>query len=74
LKVAEEYAKKAAELAADDPSAARLLAEVFRAAGRLVEAESTLLGALKLKTENDALIKGLQADLAALRRELGQSE
>lgn len=66
---AEQYAKKAAELESDDPSTARVLANVYRAAGKLAQAEQTLLAALELKTENDSLLRGLTADLEAVRRQ-----
>ncbi len=68
LQIAEEYARKAGDLEPGNPSAARLLAEIYRAAGRLDEAESTLQRALSLKSENDVLGAELAADLAAVRR------
>jgi hypothetical protein len=63
-----EYAKKAANLEPNDPSTARLLAHAFKAAGKLADAEETLVLALMIKTENDQLAHELQADLAEVRR------
>jgi hypothetical protein len=63
-----EYAKKAANLEPNDPSTARLLAHAFKAAGKLADAEETLVLALMIKTENDQLVHELQADLAEVRR------
>jgi hypothetical protein len=67
-----EYAKKAQNLAPTDPSAARLLATAFRAAGKLSDAEDILVMAMALKTENDALAAELRHDLAEVRRLLAQ--
>jgi len=67
LSVAEEHAKKAAHLRPEDPSYARVLADVYRAAGMFEEAERTLLKALDMKTENDVLAGELEADLQTLR-------
>ncbi|MCW5808887.1 MAG: DnaJ domain-containing protein, partial [Deltaproteobacteria bacterium] len=63
-----EYAKKAQMQAPTDPSAARLLATAFRAAGKLSDAEDVLVMAMALKTENDALAAELRHDLAEVRR------
>ena len=63
-----EYAKKAANLEPNDPSTARLLAAVFKACGKLADAEETLVLALMIKSENDQLAHELQADLAEVRR------
>ena len=71
VRVAEEYAKKAANLDPADPSNARLLAAAFRAAGKLGDAEEVLVMAMALKNENDALGTELRADLAEVRRLLG---
>ena len=60
---AEEYAKNAAQLEPRNPSIARVLAETYRAAGKLREAQETLIGALSRNQENDALAAELQADL-----------
>jgi tetratricopeptide (TPR) repeat protein len=68
LAVALEYAKKAANLEPNDPSTARLLAQAFRASGKLGDAEETLVLALMIRTDNDQLTHELQADLAELRR------
>lgn len=68
LRSAEEYAKQATDLQRQDPSYARVLADVYRASGNWREAEKTLLRALELKTENDILTSELQADLAEVRR------
>ncbi len=67
-----EYAKKAQMQAPEDPSAARLLATAFRAAGKLADAEEVLLMAMALKTENDMLANELRNDLTEVRRLLGQ--
>lgn len=64
-----EYASKAVSLSPDNPSCARTLADAQRAAGDLAAAETTLLHALTLKTENDVLAGELQADLERVRRE-----
>ena len=68
IRVSLEYAKKAANLEPNDPSTARLLAQVFKAAGKLGDAEEVLVLALMIKTENDQLSHELQADLAEVRR------
>lgn len=68
-----EYAKKAHSLAPADPSAARLLAAAFRAAGKLSDAEEVLVMAMALKNENDVLTAELRNDLAEVRRLLAQS-
>jgi hypothetical protein len=68
-----EYAKKAHSLAPSDPSAARLLAAAFRAAGKLSDAEEVLVMAMALKNENDTLTAELRHDLAEVRRLLAQS-
>jgi tetratricopeptide (TPR) repeat protein len=67
-KTAVEYAKKAQVLAPNDPSAARLLAAAFRAAGKLSDAEEVLVIAMAIKTENDVLAAELRNDLAEVRR------
>jgi Flp pilus assembly protein TadD len=67
-KTALEYAKKAQTQAPDDPSAARLLATAFRAAGKLSDAEEVLVMAMALKSENDALAFELRNDLMEVRR------
>lgn len=71
-KSAVEYAKKAHTLAPNDPSAARLLALAFRAAGKLVDAEEVLVIAMAIKSENDVLTAELRNDLAEVRRLLAQ--
>jgi hypothetical protein len=68
LRVALEYAKKAANLEPNDPSTARLLAQAYKAAGKLADAEEVLVLALMIKTENDQLAHEMQADLAEVRR------
>lgn len=68
LSKAEEYAKKAADLQRQNPSYARVLADVYRASGKWGEAEKILVHALELKTENDVLTSELHADLAEVRR------
>jgi hypothetical protein len=67
-KTAVEYAKKAHTLAPNDPSAARLLASAFRAAGKLNDAEEVLVIAMAIKSENDVLAAELRNDLAEVRR------
>jgi tetratricopeptide (TPR) repeat protein len=67
-KTAVEYAKKAQTLAPDDPSSARLLAQAFRAAEKLADAEEVLVMAMALKSENDVLTAELRNDLAEVRR------
>ncbi len=66
-KLAQSYAERAFALRGDDASYARLMAEVQRAGGRLDEAEQTILHALDLSSTSDALMRELQADLAAVR-------
>jgi tetratricopeptide (TPR) repeat protein len=63
-----EYAKKAHGLSSNDPSAARLLAAAFRAAGKLTDAEEVLVMAMAMKSENDTLTAELRHDLAEVRR------
>jgi tetratricopeptide (TPR) repeat protein len=72
LSVAEEYAKKAAELRGDDPSYVRVLADVYRSANKLHEAEQTLLKALGLNSDNDKLMGEITADLNRVRQLMGQ--
>jgi hypothetical protein len=72
-KTALEYAKKAQALAPDDPSAARQLAQAFRANGKLEDAEEVLVLAMAMKSENDALAQELRHDLAEVRRLLASS-
>jgi len=69
LSEAERYAKTAARLRADDASYARTLADVYRAARKLDEAEKILLHALALPTISDLLVKELEEDLKACSRE-----
>ncbi|MCE9575939.1 MAG: hypothetical protein K8W52_22500 [Deltaproteobacteria bacterium] len=71
-RAAENYAKKAAALEPLDASIQRLLARVFRAAGRLGDAEEVLLMAMQLKVDSDALVRELRADLAEVRRLLAR--
>jgi hypothetical protein len=71
-KTAVEYAKKAHTLAPNDPSAARLLATAFRAAGKLGDAEEILVIAMAIKSENDVLTAELRNDLAEVRRLLSR--
>lgn len=63
-----EYARKAANLEPNDPSTARVLAQAFKAAGKLDDAEEVLVLALMIKTENDQLSHEMQSDLAEIRR------
>lgn len=67
-KTALEYAKKAQAQTPNDPSAARLLAQAFKAVGRLADAEEVLVMAMALKSENDVLAAELRNDLAEVRR------
>jgi tetratricopeptide (TPR) repeat protein len=67
-----EYAKKASALAPDDASLARLLAQSFRAAGQLEQAEEVLVMAMAIKSENDVLTMELRNELAAVRRAIGR--
>lgn len=69
-KTAVEYAKKAQSQAPNDASAARLLAQAFRAAGKLADAEEVLVMAMAIKSENDVLTKELRHELAEVRREM----
>ncbi len=69
LSEAERYAKTAARLRADDAAYARTLADVYRAAHKLDEAEKILLHALALPTISDLLVKELEEDLKACSRE-----
>jgi len=68
---AEEYANKAAAIEPNDPSTSRLLAQAFRAQGKLDAAEEVLLMALAVPSENDSLMGELRRDLAEIRRALG---
>lgn len=67
LSEAEEYAKKGVEVGGRDASYLRVLADVYRAGGRLDEALEVLERALKIDTENDVLFGELQSDLAAVK-------
>ena len=73
LSQAEEYAKKAADLRPADPSYARTLAEVYRQAGKLREAEQTLRAALESKFDNDKLMGEIRAAWNAVRLTLGET-
>ncbi len=72
LSLAEEYAKKAAGLQLDDPSSARVLASVFRAAGELSDAKAVLERAISLNPDNDLLLKELETDLQAVEDDLAK--
>jgi hypothetical protein len=67
-KTALEYAKKAQVQAPNDVSAARLLAEAFKATGKYADAEEVLIMAMAMKSENDVLTAELRNDLADVRR------
>ena len=69
-KTAVEYAKKAQTQAPQDPSSARLLAQAFRAAGKLGDAEEVLVMAMAIKSENDVLTAELRNELAEVRRQI----
>ncbi len=73
-RAAETYAKKAATLEPLDASIQRLLARVFKAGGRLADAEEVLLMAMQLKVDSDALVRELRADLAEVRRLLARTD
>lgn len=70
---AEQYASKAKDLEPNNPSALRVLANVYRALEKLELAERTLIDALAIKSENDALLTGLQSDLAEVRSALARA-
>ncbi len=72
-KTAIEYAKKAATMAPDDPSCARLLAQCFKAVGQLDAAEEVLVMAMAIKSENDVLTAELRNDLVEVQRALGRA-
>jgi DnaJ-like protein len=74
LALAEEYASRAAQLDATDPSTVRTLGQVLRSAGKLRDAEAVLERARGLKSENDVLMKELAADLADVRRLLAAED
>ena len=71
-RTAVEYAKKAASIAPDDPSCARLLAQCFKAVGQLDAAEEVLVMAMAIKSENDMLAAELRNDLIDVQRALGR--
>nr|MBP9089371.1 DnaJ domain-containing protein [Kofleriaceae bacterium] len=71
-RTAVEYAKKAASIAPDDPSCARLLAQCFKALGQLDAAEEVLVMAMAIKSENDMLAAELRNDLKDVQRALGR--
>ena len=71
-RTAVEYAKKAASIAPDDPSCARLLAQCFKALGQLDAAEEVLVMAMAIKSENDMLSAELRNDLKDVQRALGR--
>lgn len=66
------YAERAVALEPDNPSIRRVLASAQEAAGDLAAAQDTLEAALALKSENDALVTGLRADLDRVRAHLGR--
>ncbi|HUH03098.1 MAG TPA: DnaJ domain-containing protein [Kofleriaceae bacterium] len=68
LPAAKGYVNKAMQLAHDDPSVARLSADVYRAEGKLEDAEREILRALGMRSENDVLDAELQQALAAIRK------
>lgn len=68
LVAAKEYVNKAMGLAPGDPSVARLSADIYRAEGKLEDAEREILRALGMKSENDVLDSELQQALAAIRK------
>lgn len=69
LKEAQAYAEKAFAMRSDDASYARLMSDVLRASERLDEAEAILVRALELPSASDALVRELQSDLVAVRRD-----
>lgn len=68
LAEAENFAKEAAGLRSDNPSYVRILADVYRAQGRLEQAEKVLMEALDIPSSSDLLVRELEADLAKVRR------
>ena len=73
LDVAQEYAREAHRRQPQDPSIARVLADVHRRAGDLRGAEQLLMHALGIKNENDRLVVELQRDLQEVQAALGES-
>lgn len=72
LSVAEEYAKKAADIFARDASYQRVLADVYRAGAHYDKAKAILERALTLNVENDTLYGELQSDLAAVNEAIDE--
>jgi hypothetical protein len=71
LVAAKQYVNKAMQLAPGDPSVVRLSADIYRAEGKLEDAEREILRALGMKSENDVLDAELQQALAAIRKVRG---
>ena len=67
LELAEEFAKKSVEHQSHDPSALRVLSDVYRSAGRLEEAETALEKALCLNSANDKLMGEIEKELRNLK-------
>ena len=73
LSVAEEYAKKAAELFKKDASYQRVLADVYRAGGHYDKAKDILELSLTLYIENDTLFGELESDLASVNAAIAEA-
>ena len=70
LEAADAYSQQAQGMAPDDPSIARIRADVLREMGSLQAAEQVLIQALDIKNENDQLVAELQRDLEEVRAAL----
>jgi hypothetical protein len=73
LSVAEEYAKKAAELFKKDASYQRVLADVYRAGAQYEMAKGILEQSLTLNIENDTLFGELESDLASVNAAIAEA-
>lgn len=73
LSVAEEYAKKAAELFKKDASYQRVLADVYRAGAYYDKAKDILEYSLTLNIENDTLFGELESDLASVNAAIAEA-
>ncbi len=73
LSVAEEYAKKAAELFKKDASYQRVLADVYRAGAQYDKAKEILEKSLTLHIETDTLFGELESDLASVNAAIAEA-